>query len=107
MSLNSTGNTYLVEMKWVKEPIGTEKISQHLVRLFSRAEARGIFIASNGYADTAITHCREALGHKVIVLINLREIILLLERKGDLVSMLRQKIQAAQVEKNPFVEILV
>jgi len=100
------GHIYLVEMKWVKEPIGVEKLSQHLVRIYGRHDARGLFIASEGYADSAITQCREALSQKTIALISLHEVVRMLERKGDFVQLLNRKIQAATVDKNPYLEIL-
>jgi len=43
-----SGHIYLVEMKWIKEPVGVENISQHLVRVYGRPDVRGLFIASNG-----------------------------------------------------------
>nr|VFK54352.1 MAG: Restriction endonuclease [Candidatus Kentron sp. TUN] len=100
-----SGHIYLVEMKWVKEPIGVNEISQHLVRIYGREGARGLFIASNGYAKTAITECRQALSNKTIALISLQEIVSLLEREGDLIQMLEKKVQAAITDKNPYLEI--
>ena len=100
------GHIYLVEMKWVKEPIGVEKLSQHLVRIYGRHDARGLFIASEGYADSAITQCREALSQKTIALISLHEVVRMLERQGNFVQLLNRKIQAATVDKNPYLEIL-
>lgn len=100
------GHIYLVEMKWVKEPIGVEKLSQHLVRIYGRHDARGLFIASEGYADSAVTQCREALLQKTIALISLHEVVRMLERQGDFVQLLSRKIQAATVDKNPYLEIL-
>lgn len=101
-----SGHIYLVEMKWVKDPIGVDKLSQHLVRVYGRPDARGLFIASDGYADTAINQCRDALSQKTIVLITLHEIVRLLERQDDLIQFLNKKIQAATVDKNPYLEIL-
>lgn len=100
------GHIYLVEMKWVKGPVGVEKLSQHLVRIYGRHDARGLFIASEGYADSAITQCREALSQKTIALISLHEVVRMLERQGDFVQLLNKKIQAATVDKNPYLEIL-
>lgn len=100
------GDIYLVEMKWVSEPIGVNQISQHLVRLFSRADAKGIFISSSGYAGTAISECKNVLAQKIITLCTLREIVSLLERESDLKEFLRKKVQAANINKEPFVEIL-
>lgn len=34
------GHIYLVEMKWVKGPVGVEKLSQHLVRIYGSHDAR-------------------------------------------------------------------
>lgn len=100
------GHIYLVEMKWVKEPVGVEKLSRHLVRIYGRHDVRGLFIASEGYADSAITQCREALSQKTIALISLHEVVRVLERQGDFVQFLNRKIQAATVDKNPYLEIL-
>lgn len=77
------GHSYYVEMKWEKEPIGVAKISQHLVRIFCRPEARAIFISASGYKKTAISQCIEALSNKIIVLCTLEEIVHLLENKSD------------------------
>ncbi len=98
-------NIYLVEMKWHKDPIGVEKISQHLVRLFSRPDVKGLFISSSRFTETAIAQCREALSQRTIVLCTLEELVFLLDNKGDLVNFFRQKIRAATVDKNPFIEI--
>ncbi|MCI5117278.1 MAG: restriction endonuclease [Candidatus Electrothrix sp. LOE1_4_5] len=100
------GHIYLVEMKWVKEPIGVDNLSQHLVRIYNRPDARGLFIASNGYANTAIAQCREALAQKTIALVSLKEIVQLLERQGELADMLEKKVNAATIDKEPYVEIL-
>lgn len=97
------GHLYLVEIKWWKESIGPGVIAQHLVRVFSRAEARGIFISAPDYTDAAIASCAQALQQKVVVLCTLQELVLLLEKQGDLKEMLRNKVNAAVLEKTPFV----
>ncbi len=99
-------NIYLVEMKWVSEPVGVSLVSQHLVRLFGRAEARGIFISSDGYTDTAIAQCKEALTQKVIVLCTLQEIVFCLDRGTDLTELLRKKVNEAILSKKPFASML-
>lgn len=95
-------NLYLVEMKWWKEPVGVPEVSQHLVRLFSRSQSRAIFISASGYTTPAIHTCREALSQKVIVLCHLHEIINVLENEGDLITLLREKINASIIDKNPY-----
>lgn len=99
------GTIHLVEMKWLKEPVGVAEIGPHLVRLYARANASGIFISNSDYAETAIQQCREALNMKTIFLCSLREIVLLLQRQGDFESMLKRKSQAAILDKNPYFEI--
>jgi restriction system protein len=96
------GALHFVEMKWYETPVGKGEIAEHLVRLISRAEARGIFISASGYTDPAIHTSRDFLQHKVIVLATLQEIVRLLEREGDLADFFVKKIQAAQIHKNPY-----
>lgn len=99
------GTVYLVEMKWWSEPLGIREVSHHLVRVYGRACAGGIIISSSGYTEPAVTICRETLAQKVCVLAQLSEIVLLLELDGSLTEMLRTKVQAAIVDKNPFLEM--
>jgi len=96
------GVLHFVEMKWYQKPLGRAEISEHLVRLMSRAEARGIFIAAAEYTEPAIYTAREFLQHKVVGLANLQEIVQLLEQQADLTEFLLKKIHAAQIHKNPY-----
>jgi len=97
-----TGVLYFVEMKWYREPVGKPEISEHLIRLMSRAEVRGIFISASDYTDPAIHTVREFLQHKTLVLATLQEIVLLLEQQGELIEFFSNKVQAAQIHKNPY-----
>jgi hypothetical protein len=99
------GHLYFIEMKWWSEPLGVQQISEHLVRVYHRSEARAIIISASNFTAPAITTCKDALQQKVVILCTLEEIFLLLENNRDLISFLRQKIHAAQIEKNPFAEI--
>ena len=74
------GVLYFVEMKWYRNPVGKPEIAEHLVRLMSRAEVRGIFISASDYTEPAIHTVREFLQHKVLVLSTLQEVVRLLER---------------------------
>jgi hypothetical protein len=100
------GQLYLVEMKWWNRPLGPGEVSPHLVRLFSRSDIRGIFISASGYTEAALGNCRDALQQRVVVLCTLEEIVRLLERGGDLQQWLRTKINAALVDRNPWLEVL-
>ncbi|WP_454693194.1 restriction endonuclease [Achromobacter aegrifaciens] len=96
------GVLYFVEMKWYRNPVGKSEISEHLVRLMSRAEVRGIFISASDYTEPAIHTVREFLQHKVLVLSTLQEIVRLLEQQADLSEFFTKKVQAAQIHKNPY-----
>ena len=74
------GELYLVEMKWHTDRIGVAEISQHLVRLMSRSEARGIFISASAFGDPAVAQTKDFLQHKVCVLCELEELVRLLAR---------------------------
>jgi hypothetical protein len=100
------GTLYLVEIKWLKGPVGVAEFAPHLMRLFSRANASGIFIATNGFTESVVKECRSALNQRTMFLCSLREIVMLLHRKGDLVALLRKKSRAAIIDKNPLLEIL-
>lgn len=101
------GELYLVEIKWWNEPLGISEVSQHLVRVFNRGHARGIFISASGYTQPAISTCKEALQKSVVVLCKLEEIALLLEQEKDMRDFLKAKINAAIIDKNPLYEPLI
>jgi hypothetical protein len=100
------GEVHVVEMKWLNDPVGVGEFFPHLARLFLRANARGIFIASSGYTGPVIAECATALSQKTMMLCSLQEIVMLLQRHGDLTEFLKRKSRAAIIDKNPFLEIL-
>lgn len=100
------GIVHLVEMKWLKDPVGVADFAPHLVRLFARASAHGIFISASDYTAPVIKECASALNQKTMFLCSLKELVLLLQREDDLLTFLRKKSQAAIVDKNPFLEVL-
>ncbi len=97
-------DVYFVEMKWLSKPVGKPEISEHLVRIFYRSEARAIIISASGFTEPAISTCKEALQNKVIILCGLDEIIYLLESGGDLSELLKKKVNAAVIDKNPYLK---
>ncbi len=96
---------YLVEMKWWEAPLGPGEVAQHISRLMLRNGVGGIFISSSDYTSATLEACRDFLQHRVLVLCTVREIVDLLNREGDLVAMLRAKIRAAKLDRNPFKEV--
>lgn len=100
------GRVYLVEMKWWRDPVGRAEIAPHLVSVYSRADANGIYISASRYTEPAIDDCRKALSQRVTVLCTLEEIVLALEQEKDIAALLRAKINAAITHRNPFHEPL-
>ena len=101
------GHIYLVEMKWLGNPIGKAEISPHLVNVMSRGgAARGIFISYRGYTEPAIQTCTEFLNNGVVVLCKLEEIVHILESESNLTDFLRKKIEGSIVNKRPFTEVI-
>jgi restriction endonuclease Mrr len=96
---------FLVEMKWWDSALGPAEMSQHISRLMLRSGVSGIFISSSDYTPAAVSMCRDFLQQRVLVLCTLREIVDVLNRDGDLLSMLRAKIRAAKLDRNPFKEV--
>ncbi len=99
------GHIYFVEMKWWKDPIGVPEISQHLVRVYHRPEARAIIISASDFSAPAVATCKDALKQKVVILSTLHELVLLLERQGDLLEFLKQKVRAAIIDLNPHIKV--
>lgn len=100
------GTIHLVEMKWLKDPVGIADFSPHLVRLFSRSSASGIFISNSEFTEPVLKECTNALNQRTMFLCSLQEIVMLLQNENDLLALLRKKSQAAVVEKQPFLRIM-
>lgn len=100
------GTIHLVEMKWLKDPVGVAEFGPHLVRVFGRANASGIFISNSSFTGPVIKQCAEFLNQRTTFLCSLQEIVMLLQRQGDLVALLKKKSQAAIIDKNPYLEVL-
>ena len=96
------GDLYFVEMKWFQARVGKAEISEHLVRLMSRAEGRGIFISASDYTKPAVEIAREFLQQKILIMATLEEIVQLLDRQAELDDFLIKKVHAAVIHKNPF-----
>lgn len=100
------GHVYLVEMKWWNRPLGPGEVSTHLVRLFSRSGARGIFISASGYTDAAVGNCRDAFQGRVLVLPYPGIDHAPPGARGILQQWLRTKENAAVNDRNPWFPFL-
>lgn len=96
------GQHYLVEVKWLKEPLGKKEVSEHLVRAIFREGSRAILVSASGYSGPVVEVCRDFLQQRVVVLAELEEIVTLLERGVELKTWLKQKVDAAIGLRNPF-----
>ncbi len=92
---------YLVEMKWIQGPVDKALISEHLVRLFARADCGGIVIAANGYTQPAIDECRNALRDRTVILCRLEEIVATLQADGSISELLKGRIDRAILDREP------
>jgi hypothetical protein len=94
---------FLVEMKWKKDKIGSDDIYAHLGRIYHRSNAHGIFISASGYTPSAIEAAKEALfKNALLVLFDLEEFVKIVEKEIDFKQYLKQKIEIAILEKNPY-----
>lgn len=100
------GTIHLVEMKWLKDPVGIADFSPHLVRLFGRANASGIFVSNSAFTEPVLKECASALTLRTMFLCSLEEIVMLLQNESDLLALLRKKSQAAVVAKQPFLRVV-
>lgn len=95
------GQLFLVEMKWEVEPLGRDKVAPHLVRIFNRSLAGGVFISYSDYSTAAIEDCKGALRDKVVVLCKLTELVQAIEKDSDFKQTLQAKVEVAIIHKNP------
>lgn len=99
---------YLVEMKWKKDPIGSDDIYAHLGRIYHRANAHGIFISASSYTPSGITAAKEALiKNALLVLFDLEELVRVIESETDFKQYIRDKIRIAIIEKEPYKKLVL
>jgi restriction system protein len=96
---------YFVEVKWLSSAVDVMDVSRHLVRIYHRGSARGLFVSSTEFTEPALATCREALQRTVVALCLLEELVRTLDRDESIASLIRQKVIAAQTDKNPFYRI--
>jgi hypothetical protein len=105
-AISLDGHLYLVEAKWWNTSVGKSVMAEHLVRLFSRADTRGIYISASDFTPAALLQCKEALQSKVIILCTVKEIVRCLEQEASFKTLLKAKITAAELDKQPFHEVV-
>jgi restriction endonuclease Mrr len=92
-----------VSLDAAKDKIGSNDIYSHLGRIYHRANAHGIFISVSGYTPSAFEAAKEALVKNVLlVLFDLEEFVKIIEKGIDFKKYLKQKIDIAVLEKDPY-----
>lgn len=97
------GRVYLVEMKWWSKAMARGDVSSHLVSVFNRGDVGGIFISNSPYHPSVVEDYKLALTKTTVFLVELREIVMLMERDLPLLELLKPKLHAASLQKDPLV----
>ncbi|SFH92129.1 restriction endonuclease [Planctomicrobium piriforme] len=105
--IDLNGHLCFVEMKWWKDPVGVAEISQHMMRVFLRAETRAILISASEYTETAVASCRQALTQKAVTLCTLQELVTVLERQANIAVFLSRKMHTTIIDKSPFPSVAI
>ncbi|MFJ7236656.1 restriction endonuclease [Streptomyces olivaceus] len=95
------GAPYLVEVKYWADALGKGPVAEHLVRVYSRAEVRGLLISASGFTRPAVDECQRVLAQRVVVLGELRELVMVLEQERPLGEWLREKVRRAMIDREP------
>lgn len=90
----------LVEMKWEKAPIGSDKVGRFISRLLVRKNIDGINISYSSYTETVVLTAKEALAISVLALVDLQDIFEVLNQEKDLPTYFSQLIQVVKLYKN-------
>lgn len=96
-------NNYLtlIEMKWENSPIGVDKVSRFMTRIFLRNNVDGILISYSSFTDTASPIVRDGLNQKTVALVDLQDICKLLTLKKDIPTYFTFLIREVRLNRNP------
>jgi len=71
---------YLVEVKWLKDPVEARHIRELIGKLTNRVGVAGIYFSSSGYTSGAVGQVREQMSNVVIHLFGLNDFKSIIER---------------------------
>lgn len=74
----------LVELKWEAETLGRDQVANHCMRVMSRGGARGLLVSHLPVSDAAVEMCREHMNRALFGFCELRDIVMLAEKKANL-----------------------
>lgn len=91
----------LLEMKWEKVPIGTDKVGRFISRILLRKNVDGIIISYSSFTSAAIIEAQGALSLSVLALVDLKDIFDVLNQEKDLPEFFSNLIRDVKLYKNP------
>lgn len=102
-SFQLAGETYLVEAKWVRDPIGAAELHTFQGKLDQKAAwARGVFISYGGFTDIGLS----AFGRgKKVICMSGEDVYKALGRRIPIRDVLERKVRAAAETGAAFVEL--
>lgn len=99
------GRLYLVEMKWRAKPVGMPELASFMSKVFFRGGCGGIFIAHPGVTGAGVSTLRDANTRGATAFgCTLQSMFNLLDRDADIKAFLKSRIEAATLDRNPYVE---
>lgn len=99
------GRLYLVEMKWLSTPLGMQPVAAFMMKLFTRGGCGGIVIAHPGMTLPAVAMLRDGLTQGATVFgCSLEAVFRVLEREQDLRQFLKARVEAATLDRKPYVD---
>lgn len=97
--------TYLLEARWRKAPAVDQDLGGFTHKVERRIDAtRGLFISMAGYRDEVVELYRRAKENRLI-LMDGQDLALILEGRIDLLDGLREKVRAAAIQGEPYLQL--
>jgi len=93
-------NLLLVEMKWEQTQIGAEPIGRLVGRTFTKAGVDAALISYSGFTETGVRTANNALSQRVVILVELQDIVTILTLEKDMKEYFATKIKYAKLYSN-------
>ncbi|MCA1709555.1 MAG: restriction endonuclease, partial [Actinobacteria bacterium] len=90
---------YLVECKWVAEPVEAAVIRELKGKLDNRVDVRGIVISMSGFTSGAVVQSVEYTGQRVIILFGPEDVRALMGQENTFEVLLNEKYKALVTRK--------
>lgn len=89
--INKVREYFLLECKWLKDPVGAEVIREFYAKLANRSETKGIVVSMSGYTVGAIKQIKDYLASKLIIPFNQNDVNRLINFEEDFDALLDKK----------------